>query len=99
MASIDIKEMYCVFVFKPKSDEPVTRGMFNQSRGEGHCIHPGRSKLGNESAGSCVPDSDVRVMERPACKESPIGRVPRLVNMHWIVNKVDRMKLDSVMIP
>ena len=99
MASIDIKEMYCVFVFKTKSDESVARGMFNQSRREGHRIHPGRSKLGNELAGSCVPDSDVRVFARPICKESPVGRVLMLVNIYWIVNKVNRMKLGSVMIP
>jgi len=57
LARIDIEETYCVPMFQVESDESLTKGMVNQSRQEGNCIHRGRWK--NELTSSCVPDSDV----------------------------------------
>jgi len=74
------------------------------------CLSPGKCSirkpldpprtllLGNELAGSCVPDSNKRACRRPTCEPSPIEWVLRPVNTHVIV-KLNQMELGSVVFP
>jgi len=89
VAGIDIKEAYCLGVSMPNSDESVSRWKSN-------CIHAW--KFANDLTSSRVPDSGVRVLVRPICEESPVGWVLWPNNIRLIV-KVDRIKLNSVVIP
>jgi len=101
IASVDVKETCCVCAIAMNSDESVAKGLVVQGRWEGHWCHVvGYGyRLATELTHLCVPYSDVLVLARTTCEESPIRWVHKTFIEMLLIGKVGRIKLGSVVIP